>query len=223
MLDIASIFKHKIPAPAKVTAYGFLTTEDGFRRDFPILRGTYRAVVTISAAGEVDLKVYDAESGREYLPARVHYATGAFVGEIHQDCAALLADIAEKCFDTAIFQGTQTKRILSYIGETFHAEPEFLWERFPEYAALRVPGKKPWFALVGKVPKEKLGLDEGGDAEVINLKDEPDRVKERLAAATALPAYHMNKKHWYTLILDDRCADETVRTWIDKSYALVEG
>ncbi len=56
-------------------------------------------------------------------------------------------------------------------GETYHAEPEFLWRSLPECAALRVPGKKPWFAVAGRIPKEKIGIEEGGltDDEIINL------------------------------------------------------
>ena len=110
---------------------------------------------------------------------------------------------------------------MHFIKDRYNAEPEFLWKNLPECAALRVPGKKPWFAVIGRVPKEKLGQDEGGIAEVINLKDEPAIVSARVDGRRAFPAYHMNKQHWYTLFLDDRISDDEIIKLIEKSYVLV--
>lgn len=96
-----------------------------------------------------------------------------------------------------------------------------LWSGLPECAALRVPGKKPWFAVIGRVSKAKFGLDEGGVVEVINLKDEPKIVSDRIDGKNAFPAYHMNKQHWYTLFLDERLSDGDIVGLIEKSFALV--
>lgn len=38
-----------------------------------------------------------------------------------------------------------------------------------------------------------------------------------------LPGYHMNKKHWNTVIVDGRLASGLVREMIDHSYDLVAG
>ena len=35
-----------------------------------------------------------------------------------------------------------------------------------------------------------------------------------------LPAYHMNKNHWLTVLLDGTADDETVKALVDMSYAL---
>ncbi len=75
--------------------------------------------------------------------------------------------------------------------------------------------------MVGRVPKAKFGLDEGGVVEVINLKDEPKTVSERVDGKNYYPAYHMNKQHWYTLFLDERLSDDTIIRFIQKSYTLV--
>ena len=102
----------------------------------------------------------------------------------------MLTDIASKCYYTEYFKWDQSKRILQFIKGSYNAEPEFLWSSLPECAALRVPGKKPWFAVIGRVPKAKFGLDEGGVVEVINLKDEPKIVPDRVDSKNAFPAYH---------------------------------
>jgi len=58
----------------------------------------------------------------------------------------------------------------------------------------------------------------------INLKCNPAyaiELRERFEAVT--PGYHMNKKHWNTIILDGTVPDKEVFSWIDHSYELVIG
>ena len=64
-------------------------------------------------------------------------------------------------------------------------------------------------------------MDEGGVVEVINLKDEPTIVSNRVDGKNAFPAYPMNKQHWYTLFLDGRLSDDEIVGLIEKSYILV--
>jgi len=56
----------------------------------------------------------------------------------------------------------------------------------------------------------------------VNLKCDPDRalaLRDQHAAIT--PGYHMNKRHWNTLILDGSVPARLVRELIDHSYDLV--
>lgn len=58
----------------------------------------------------------------------------------------------------------------------------------------------------------------------INLKCDPERaieLRERYAAVT--PGYHMNKRHWNTVMLDGSIPDHVVRSMIDHSFELVAG
>lgn len=187
---------------------------------FPILEGEYLARVLIADGGDVGFRVFDPD-GEEYLLARVRTAKGSFVGKVHLAVEEVMRDIAERCFTTEYFRQDQTRRMLGLIRERYGAEPEFLWKSLPECAALRVPGKRPWFAVVGRVGRDKFGLEGEGVVEVINLKDEPSAVRERIAGGIAYPAYHMNKQHWYTLFLDGHMPDDEVVALIEKSYEIV--
>ncbi len=221
MIDISSIFKNKTLHAESLIPFGFAQTEVGYCKEYPILKGQFIAKIQISSEGQADFKVFEAETGEEYMPAHVYHSTGTFVGTVHEECAAILKDIADKCYTTEYFKGAQAKRILRFIKENYDAEPEFLWSSLPECAALRVPGKKPWFAVVGRIPKDKIDIRDGGIAEVINLKDEPKTVTARIAEKKAFPAYHMNKQHWYTVILDDRLKDEEILSFVKSSYDIV--
>jgi len=57
-----------------------------------------------------------------------------------------------------------------------------------------------------------------------NVKCEPEHalaLRERYASV--IPGYHMNKKHWNTVICDGSVPERLVLQWIDDSYALVSG
>ena len=58
----------------------------------------------------------------------------------------------------------------------------------------------------------------------LNLKCDPAlaiELRERYDSVT--PGYHMNKKHWNTVILDGSVPDKEVFSWIDHSYSLIIG
>lgn len=56
----------------------------------------------------------------------------------------------------------------------------------------------------------------------INLKCDPERASElREEHESILPGYHMNKKHWNTVVLDGTLPSSLVRNLIDHSYDLV--
>ena len=58
--------------------------------------------------------------------------------------------------------------------------------------------------------------------ESINLKCDPEKgVQLREQYSSVLPGYHMNKKHWITVVMDGSIGDRLIKEWIDHSYHLV--
>jgi len=56
----------------------------------------------------------------------------------------------------------------------------------------------------------------------VNLKCDPERAIElRDRYESILPGYHMNKRHWNTVVLDGSVPSELVRELVDHSYQLV--
>jgi len=56
----------------------------------------------------------------------------------------------------------------------------------------------------------------------INLKCDPEKaveLRERYDAVT--PGYHMNKRHWNTIMLENSIPSKLILEWIDHSYDLV--
>jgi len=60
-----------------------------------------------------------------------------------------------------------------------------------------------------------------GDSSM-NLKCDPDRAIDlREANPAIIPGYHMNKKHWNTVVLDGSLPKRLILEMIDHSYELV--
>jgi predicted DNA-binding protein (MmcQ/YjbR family) len=56
----------------------------------------------------------------------------------------------------------------------------------------------------------------------INLKCDPEKALElREQYEAVIPGWHMDKKHWNTVIIDHTIADKVIQGWVDDSYDLV--
>lgn len=56
----------------------------------------------------------------------------------------------------------------------------------------------------------------------VSVKCEPALAAAlRVTHAAVIPGYHLNKKHWNTVILDGSLPDETIRDMIEDSYDIV--
>jgi predicted DNA-binding protein (MmcQ/YjbR family) len=80
----------------------------------------------------------------------------------------------------------------------------------PEHSVFKVGGKMFALTTLDRVPLE------------VSVKCEPELAVELRASYGAIrPGYHLNKRHWNTITLDDSLADQLVRDLIQDSYDLV--
>lgn len=76
--------------------------------------------------------------------------------------------------------------------------------------------------LVFKVYGKMFALTDVDEFDAINLKCEPEKamdLRERFHAIQ--PGYHMNKKHWNTVLLRSDVPDQMLLKLVDESYLLV--
>ena len=73
--------------------------------------------------------------------------------------------------------------------------------------------------------KEKIFFLTGLDSSPLqfNVKCDPDKAVQLREEypETVLPGYHMNKKHWNTVVVDGRLSTKQLKDMIDHSYQLV--
>ena len=76
--------------------------------------------------------------------------------------------------------------------------------------------------LVFKVGGKIFALANLDGEPTVNLKCDPLLAIElRERYSSVIPGYHMNKKHWNTILIDGTIPDKEIFSWIDHSYNLV--
>ena len=78
---------------------------------------------------------------------------------------------------------------------------------------------------MGSVPLNKVdkAAKSAQPVEVINVKVDQERIKDYLSQAGIYEAFHMNKKCWVSIILDDTLPDEAIQGMIDDSTRSIQG
>jgi predicted DNA-binding protein (MmcQ/YjbR family) len=76
---------------------------------------------------------------------------------------------------------------------------------------------------VFKVAGKMFALSRLGENQLrVSLKCEPAVAEQlRQAHAAVLPGYHLNKRHWNTVMIDGSLPDQMVKDMIEDSYDLV--
>lgn len=118
------------------------------------------------------------------------------------------------------------KDVLTYVKKEYGTIPEHLWKSYPEHEVLRhkpQPGEKKakWYGLIMRVKRSTIGL-EGVDGEdeidILNLKCNSEMLSLLQMSKGYLPAYHMNKANWITVLLDGTVPFDNIKQLIDESY-----
>jgi predicted DNA-binding protein (MmcQ/YjbR family) len=213
-------FSHKNLNTKKLLAYGFKEIGEGYEYSVPILNSDFTFFVTVTGKGEVTTRVVERDTSEEYILYRTEGAVGSFVGEVREACGGVLSDISEKCFDRYIFKSRQATEIIEYVRKKYGDELEFLWEKFPADAICRRKDSKKWYVLLMTVAGYKFGFPEGVNVEVIDLRISPEKVSSVVDNVRYFGGYHMNKKSWYTIILDNGVPTEDILKGIDESFIL---
>lgn len=113
-------------------------------------------------------------------------------------------------------------KVLEYAKIKYGAQPFFLWERDPESGVLKHKKNNKWYALFMRIPGNYVGLDTDEIVDIMNIKANPDMVASLSSQKGFAPAYHMNKTHWLSVILNGVVTLESVYLLLDESYDLTK-
>ena len=213
------LFVRKTLNVEKALLFGFEKCASNYMYRTDILGGMFRLQVVISVAGNVDTNLFESDTGEEYILYKTN-SIGSFVGEIRTEIEDVLIRVANNCYDIEIFKSTQSKEVISYVRDRYGDELEYLWKKFPDNAVWRRKDTKKWYGAILTVSKSKLGLESSEIAEILDLRIQPQKMEELLSNENYYPGWHMNKKNWYTIILDGSVETEEIYKCIDESYRL---
>lgn len=118
---------------------------------------------------------------------------------------------------------TMTRQeLMTYLAETYGAEAEYPFPRDQVSCVFRHGGNRKWFALVMRVPYQTLGMNREGVADILNIKCDPFLIGSLRGRPGFLPAYHMNKDKWLTVLLDGSVDREEITGLVALSYDLTK-
>lgn len=218
----SDIFKRSEVIYETLIPYGFIKTKDGYLYNKDILENTFNVEIFIKDEIDMDIKVVELATNEEYSLYKVKDVKGEFVNLIKEELTKILLDIKKKCFKEVYFLSNQANRISELIFNKYGETPSFPWPRFPSYGVFKHHVNKKWYGLIMSVDLTKLGASTYKEVEIINVKLDEDEIKELLTKEGFYEAYHMNKKMWVSIILDETLSDEEILTYLSKSYELTK-
>ncbi|MGW9231057.1 MmcQ/YjbR family DNA-binding protein [Pseudorhizobium sp. NPDC055634] len=110
--------------------------------------------------------------------------------------------------------------LFKYAEKKYGIRPDYPFKSYRHYAVLRHGDDDRWFGLVMNVPRERVGLQGKEEIDILDIKCHPAKVDDLKVRPGFRPAYHMNKEHWLTVILDGSVPKQEVLTLLDESYGL---
>ncbi len=202
----------------KLLKYGFIKEKDNYILKKSLI-DNFEVVISIDKESNVSCKIIDTLINDEYLGYRFKEQNGNFVNLIRSKYIEVLKDILNKCFIKHEFVYEQSNRVNDYIKSKYNVEVEHLWDKDPGCGVYRNKNSNKWFSIIMDVKKNKIVGKEEIIVEVINVKLD-NEVSNYLKVNGIYPAYHMSKKYWVSIILDNTIVDKDVFKLIDISYSL---
>ncbi|MGL4798821.1 MAG: MmcQ/YjbR family DNA-binding protein [Cellulosilyticaceae bacterium] len=213
------IIKMKKPMPEKLITYGFEVVGEAYRYDTMIQNGEFKLTIFIKNDGTIDTNLIEKETDEPYILYKTK-ASGAYINTIRNDIEHILKDIAEKCYEISVFKTRQAQMIIDFCKETYNDELEFLWIKSPDNAVWRRKDSQKWYGVLLTLSGKKIGLETDEVVEIIDLRMNPTEAEMILAQKDYYPGWHMNKKSWYTLVLNESISDNELENRIRQSYEL---
>lgn len=221
MTDIIyNIFKNKKVNPTKLVPFGFKQDKSCYVYNKVLSESGFILTIKITEQGKITAEIIDPSFNEPYTLHLVDDIAGSFVGRIKNQYEETLTEIANNCFEPDVFKSSQADALINYVRNTYGDELEFLWQKFPNNAIWRRKDTKKWYGALLTISKRKLGIKCDKNVEIIDLRIQPEALENLIDNQKYFPGYHMNKKHWYTIILDGSVSFKELCQRIDISYML---
>ncbi|WFA75914.1 MmcQ/YjbR family DNA-binding protein [Streptococcus suis] len=219
MTNVNSKLKVNLPS---LIPFGFIFADNRYTYREVFMEGQFEAVVEVDEAGQLSSYVWDCEMEEVYTAHLVTAPAGAFVGQVREAYQSILDRVEEACCVALPFSKDQSNRIAQLIKEKWGDLPDYPFTKSPETGAFRHPANNKWYALVTQVKRGQLdGSADQEQVEIVNLKVDSREIAELLSQSGIFSAYHMSKKAWVSVLLDETVEDKAIIALLEKSRYLV--
>ena len=201
----------------KLLQYGFREEAEKLIYRKEILDGNF-LIEIIFVNSQLMIEVYDLEYDEIYSLFSVASAVGETVQNIREHVEKLLSSI----LGLADESGKINLEVIDYCKSKYGENSVNPFKKHPDILAF-VNEKNKWYALFSDVDYNKLNknTDITTKVKILNVKYPTDKILEIIDNKNIFPAYHMNKNHWISVVLDNNIDIEYVKELIELSYNLV--
>lgn len=200
----------------KLLEYGFIKKDDGYLYKVNLQQDDFYALIFVKE-NMMHVKVYDQAFDEEYIPFTLKRVTGSFVSSLKEEVEIIIEDIVRCCYE----YDSMKEKILTYVQQKYQTVLECPFQKSLNIA-MKTKHKQKWYGLMMTIPYTSLGIEKEGKVDVLNIKNTPQKIECLIDHQRYFPAYHMNKKYWMSVIIDQSLNEEDIFQLIDESYQLVE-
>ncbi len=112
------------------------------------------------------------------------------------------------------------EELFSWCRQQYGTEPDYPWA--DRNAVLRHWDTGKWYGAVLEVRRDRLGMQGEELVDVLNVKGDPVLIGSLRMQPGFLPAYHMNKENWISILLDGTAPEEQMKNLIEMSYQMTD-
>lgn len=222
MRELKDFIKDKKIDLKKLEEFGFKLKDNSYYYDTSLLKNQFKMTIKINLDNSIFTEIIDTETNEPYVLHLLEMKRSGYSEKVYKAYSQILEKIQKECFEDEIFKANYTKEIVAYIKNKYRDELEFLWEKSPKNGVVRRKSSNKWYAVILTISKRKLNLDSDELIEIINLHNSPEEIEKLIDNKKYFPAYHMNKKYWCTICLDENVELEEIYKLIDISYELAK-
>lgn len=223
MKFINEFFEKYQPDYQKLLDYGFINDNGIYQYSVSFYNDEFISHISVDEKGKIDDKIIEKAFNEEYEGLNIKNFRGDYIAKVKEAYQVELIKIRDACFSKTLFKNPQANRVVDYIEKRYHEHPDFPFDKFDGYAVFRYPENNKWYGLIMGVKKSSFTKNEEDEdvVEAINVKVDEVNIDEALKLNGVYHGYHMNRKNWISILLDDSLDDEEVMKWIDNSRNII--
>jgi predicted DNA-binding protein (MmcQ/YjbR family) len=157
-------------------------------------------------------KVYDVNTLEEYIPFNVTTHIGSICSYLHEEVDKIVSKLTK--------QVNIVNDLIKYIKDKYNIEPVYPFK--DDSVSFTLNKNNKWFLLYMNIPYKSINVNKNTNVNIINIKMNIDDINRLVDNKIFFNAYHMNKKYWITINLDNIASINDICEYIDSSYNLVK-
>lgn len=217
MHDISKQFNRFKYKEDKLIKFGFKKEKDKYILDQLSTNKEFTFHLEINDK-RVLSSVIDNSTNEEYMPFYIETINGEYVGAIRDEFELLIKSILSTCYEKD-YKNDTVHQVINFVKENYNLKPEYLFSDSPNTFVLKHKEAK-WFGIVMDIPYTKVGIDSKEIVYVLNVKVPTEEIPDLIKIPGIVPAYHMNKKYWISILLDGSVDLKIITNLINTSYEL---